>query len=66
MNLDEALQVEHLLVILLSLAVHPADNGGHVAEDGGVHQGTDEHDNDGEYLLRPRVASNISKSYGCQ
>ena len=45
-NLDEALQVQHFLVILLPLAVHPADDGGNVTEDGRVHQGPDEHDDD--------------------
>ena len=38
MNAHKVLQVQNLLVIFLSLGIHPADDGGNIAEDSGVHQ----------------------------
>ena len=38
MNAHEVLQVQNFLVILCSLGIHSADDGGNVPEDSGVHQ----------------------------
>ena len=46
MNFDEVLQSQNLLIIFLSLTVHSADDAGDVTKDSGVHQSTNEHDDD--------------------
>ena len=61
---DKVLEIQDLHLVFLPLGVHPADDGGHVPEDGGVHQGADEHDQDGEYLLLPRVPRHVPEPDG--
>ena len=38
MNAHKVLQIQDFLVIFCSLGIHPADDGGNIAEDSGVHQ----------------------------
>ena len=64
MNTDKMFEVQDLHLVLLSFRVHPADNRGHVPEDGSVHQGSNEHDQDGEDFLLPRVPRHIPEPYG--
>ena len=64
MNTDKMLEVQDLHLVLLSFGVHPADDGGHVPEDGGVHEGSDEHDQDREDLLLSRVPRHIPEPDG--
>ena len=60
----ELLQVAPLGVVLLLSAVHPLQLVGHVAEDGGMHQGPDHHDHDGEDLLVLGVGGHVAKADG--
>lgn len=64
MNADKMLEVQDLHLVLLSFRVHPADDCGHVPEYGGVHKGSDEHDQDGEDLLLSRVTRHIPEPDG--
>ena len=60
----ELLEVAPLRVVLLLPAVHPLQLVGHVAEDGGVHEGADHHDHDGEDLLVLGVGRHVAKADG--
>ena len=55
MNADEVLKIQDLHLVLLPLGVHPANDGGHVSKDGGMHESPNKHDENGENLLLPRV-----------
>ena len=60
----ELLEVAPLRIVLLLPAVHPLQLVGHVAEDGGVHEGADHHDHDGEDLLVLRVGGHVAEADG--
>ena len=66
MNIYKFFEVNNFLVISLSFSIHSANYGGHISKYCCMHQGANEHDDDGKYLFFSCVSRHISKTNCCQ